>query len=247
MSTAQGDSIQPHRNYFIRHGTAIDIPQLAAVERSAGQVFRTVGLDAVADDEPMPAEVLTRYMEEGHLWVAVSTPSSVPAQSVSESTIEGDGEVVGFLACFPIVHPNPQAQSPPSQAELQDNLAGSYYLHIAELSVHSDHQRQGLGKRLLDAMFAETSDTNRMPMGGMRGYQFHGYSLTTYRHLSFNAPFYARRGFRELPVSGIEPCVGRRGKELWDEEQGKIVMPEMRCWMVRAVGYAGEEEGSGRV
>ena len=57
--------------------------------------------------------------------------------------------------------------------------------------------------------------------------------MTTYRDLVFNGPFYARFGFEEIEIGEIEQVVGVRGKELWEEEQAKIVARERRCWMVK--------------
>lgn len=44
---------------------------LREIERAAGERFREVGLPDVADDEPLPTEVLARYAMEGRSWVAV--------------------------------------------------------------------------------------------------------------------------------------------------------------------------------
>lgn len=59
-------------------------------------------------------------------------------------------------------------------------------LHIDELDVRQDQQGQGLGRRLL----AEAEAWARA-----RGLQ--RLSLTTFRAIPWNAPFYARVGFRE--------------------------------------------------
>lgn len=59
-------------------------------------------------------------------------------------------------------------------------------LHIDELDVRRDRQGQGLGRRLL----ATAADYARA----------HGYvalSLTTFRNVPWNGPFYASFGFRE--------------------------------------------------
>jgi len=44
---------------------------LRDIERAAGEQYREFGLHHVADDEPAPVEVLTRYAEDGRAWVAV--------------------------------------------------------------------------------------------------------------------------------------------------------------------------------
>lgn len=211
--------------YDVRLATEADIPLLGDIERSAGEVFRQVGLEAVADDEPMPDEVLWGYANAGQVWVAVA-----------------DGNVVvGFLACFPIAqHDTRQARS-----RGEDGPDADAFLHIAELSVHSAHQKRGLGRRLLETMFAEVKARPRVLATGFTGDErwqrgarvlIRGFSLTTYRHLAFNKAFYERMGFREVAVADIEGLVGQRGRELWEEEQAGILRPEMRCWMVRDLG-----------
>jgi GNAT superfamily N-acetyltransferase len=54
----------------VRPAATGDLGGLAAIERSAGERFREVGLEAVADDEPLPVEVLARAAAEGRAWVA---------------------------------------------------------------------------------------------------------------------------------------------------------------------------------
>ena len=61
-------------------------------------------------------------------------------------------------------------------------------LHIHELDVRQDRQGQGLGRRLL----GHAADWARAQ--GLRTM-----SLTTFRNIPWNAPFYAAFGFREWP------------------------------------------------
>ncbi|MEP7273774.1 MAG: GNAT family N-acetyltransferase [Acidobacteriota bacterium] len=63
--------------------------------------------------------------------------------------------------------------------ELQDSA------HLNELSVHPDHGRRGLGRRLVQAVCDWASAS---------GYS--SVTLSTFRDISWNAPFYARLGFR---------------------------------------------------
>lgn len=211
--------------YDVRLATEADIPLLGDIERSAGEVFRQVGLEAVADDEPMPEEVLRGYANAGQVWVAVADRNVV----------------VGFLACFPIA----QQDTRQAWGRGEHGPDVDAFLHIAELSVHSAHQKRGLGRRLLETMFAEVQARPRVLATGFTGDErwqrgarvlIRGFSLTTYRHLAFNKAFYERMGFSEVAVGDIEGLVGRRGRELWEEEQAGILRPEMRCWMVRDLG-----------
>ena len=59
--------------------------------------------------------------------------------------------------------------------------------HISELYVHLDRQRRGLGGRLIEHALGEAR---------RRG--FDSASLTTFRDVPWNAPFYARFGFEVL-------------------------------------------------
>ncbi|MBP7817715.1 MAG: GNAT family N-acetyltransferase [Phenylobacterium sp.] len=73
-----------------------------------------------------------------------------------------DGTVTGFVATEP----------------LDDAL------HILEMAVHQDHQRQGIGARLMAAALDH----------GKRA-SYPAATLTTFRTIPWNAPFYARLGF----------------------------------------------------
>ncbi|WP_438015126.1 GNAT family N-acetyltransferase [Sorangium sp. So ce315] len=61
-------------------------------------------------------------------------------------------------------------------------------LHIRELDVDLDHQGRGLGRRLLSHVIAWA-----------RTAKFQALTLTTFRTVPWNGPFYATMGFRELP------------------------------------------------
>jgi ribosomal protein S18 acetylase RimI-like enzyme len=55
----------------VRPSRADDGPALREIERVAGEQFRQVGLDDVADGEPATVEVLADYARAGRSWVAV--------------------------------------------------------------------------------------------------------------------------------------------------------------------------------
>jgi GNAT superfamily N-acetyltransferase len=66
-------------------------------------------------------------------------------------------------------------------------------VHIAELDVSPDHQRRGVGTRLLQALAAWAAD--------------HGFAeitLTTYRDIPWNAPAYRGMGFDFVPSSELD-------------------------------------------
>ena len=60
------------------------------------------------------------------------------------------------------------------------------FAHLAQLSVHPDAMRQGIGAALVRAAMREAWQLG-----------FDRLSLTTYRDLPWNGPFYARLGFVE--------------------------------------------------
>lgn len=59
-------------------------------------------------------------------------------------------------------------------------------LHLYELSVRADHQRQGVGSLLLNAVIDHA-----------RSETYAHISLTTYRSIVWNGPFYCKHGFHE--------------------------------------------------
>ncbi|NUT97900.1 MAG: GNAT family N-acetyltransferase [Saccharothrix sp.] len=66
------------------------------------------------------------------------------------------------------------------------------HAHVEQISVHPDHARRGIGAALLDHV--ETWATAR----GLAGL-----TLTTFRDVPWNAPYYERLGFRE--VTALSP------------------------------------------
>lgn len=73
------------------------------------------------------------------------------------------------------------------------------FLHLAELSVDPDHGRKGLGRTLVEAVDA---------LARARGLA--GVTLTTFRDVPFNEPFYAGLGFAELPLADAPDQLRRR-------------------------------------
>ncbi|MGP3988310.1 GNAT family N-acetyltransferase [Streptomyces sp. 3N207] len=67
-------------------------------------------------------------------------------------------------------------------------------LHIEQLSVHPDRARRGIGRALLDHLTARAA-ADRMP----------ALTLTTFTDVPWNAPYYARLGFRTLAAHELGP------------------------------------------
>jgi len=92
-------------------------------------------------------------------------------------------------------------------------------LHIGELDVHPDWQRQGIGRRIVTAMLQEA-----------RARQLDGVTLTTDRFAPFNAPFYASLGFRGVEGEACPP----RLRAILDAEHAGGLDPLRRLAMVLA-------------
>ncbi|MGE0351356.1 MAG: GNAT family N-acetyltransferase [Hydrogenophaga sp.] len=70
-------------------------------------------------------------------------------------------------------------------------------LHIAEMDVLPDRAGRGAGSRLLEAAFVAAI-----------GMGLRSVTLTTFEHLPWNAPFYARRGFQPVADLSDFPHLG---------------------------------------
>src|SRR5437868_13899551 len=70
-STARDGRETPSMVVGIRATRSEESPALQLIERRAGERFREVGLDHIADDEPLSAELLAEYAAAGRCWVAV--------------------------------------------------------------------------------------------------------------------------------------------------------------------------------
>lgn len=62
------------------------------------------------------------------------------------------------------------------------------HLHLHQIAVHPAHARQGIGAALMAAVFARAEGV--------------GVTLTTFRDVPWNGPWYARLGFAELTSPG---------------------------------------------
>ncbi|TSD86291.1 GNAT family N-acetyltransferase [Mycobacterium sp. KBS0706] len=67
-------------------------------------------------------------------------------------------------------------------------------LHIEELDVHPDHARRGLGAALIERLDAIARDRGLPEL-----------TLSTFRDVPWNAPYYARLGFVPMPDEALGP------------------------------------------
>jgi len=138
----------------LRPARADEIETLRDLERASAQRF--VGLmDALAADEPTPAEVLAARIEAGGLVVAV------PAEAVA-----------GFVMFRPV----------------EDRA------YVEQIDVLPAHAGRRIGAALLDAV------AERARAAGLVGL-----SLSTFRDVPWNAPYYRRLGFVEVVGDALTP------------------------------------------
>ena len=76
----------------VRAARREDGPAQQAIERLAGEQFRVVGLDSVADDEPASFEELADYATDGRSWVAVDAEDR-PIGYVVVDEVDGNAHV----------------------------------------------------------------------------------------------------------------------------------------------------------
>jgi GNAT superfamily N-acetyltransferase len=163
----------------IRKTKPADAPFLPALERSAGEAFRTIpSLAWIADADDQSVETHLAHIAAGTSWVA---------------TDEAGGPI-GFLA-----------------AEVCDDE-----LHIEEFSVRLDRQGSGCGRALMAEAIAWA-----------KARALRAVTLTTFRDVPWNAPYYARKGFRVL--AGHE--IGSRLADALRREVERGFPGERRCAM----------------
>ncbi len=91
-------------------------------------------------------------------------------------------------------------------------------LHIWEMDVLPDFQGRGIGSGLVRACLIDAGNSG-----------FSAVTLTTFRDVGWNAPFYARLGFEEVVALDAHP---RLAGELANEADDGLPI-ERRCAMVR--------------
>ncbi|MFJ2995209.1 GNAT family N-acetyltransferase [Pandoraea sp. NPDC087047] len=163
----------------IRIATPGDAPALPPVDRSAGELFRSLPeLAWLADGEGMPVARHRELIERGVVWVAV----------------DHDDRPVAFL-----------------EAEVFGDE-----LHVWEVSVHRDWQLRGLGRALMTAAAEHAMRTGLAAL-----------TLTTFRDVPWNGPFYTRLGF--APIAA--PDLSERLRQVLGHEVAAGLPAGRRCAM----------------
>jgi GNAT superfamily N-acetyltransferase len=94
--------------------------------------------------------------------------------------------------------------------------------HLEEMDVRPSHGRRGLGRALLEAVFAWARSEGHESV-----------TLTTFRDLPWNAPFYTRAGFRALSADEIDSTL----RALVRDEASRGLDPEKRVVMRRHLSF----------
>ncbi len=166
----------------IRPARRHELEALVAIERDAGRVFATVGMPAIAADDPGSVAELEPFRAGGRAWVAVD---------------DADRPVAYLLSA------------------VVDGCA-----HVEQVSVAPTHARRGLGAALVDHLAATAASQGRPAV-----------TLTTFRDVPWNAPYYERLGF-----TVVEPAdQGPELRALVAEEARRIPGDAPRVAMRRAV------------
>jgi GNAT superfamily N-acetyltransferase len=89
-------------------------------------------------------------------------------------------------------------------------------LHIWQIAVHQDHQGQGIGRRLIDAACRIAREKGARAL-----------TLTTFRDVPWNEPYYRRLGFQMFADDAVPP----RLRGILDKETQAGLPPKQRCAM----------------
>lgn len=92
-------------------------------------------------------------------------------------------------------------------------------LYLDQVSVHPDHGQKGIGRALVEQVLNEAG-RRKLPH----------VSLSTFRDLAWNGPFYASLGFKELPREKLDPYM----LEIEDAQKPFMDVTK-RCFMRRKV------------
>lgn len=94
-------------------------------------------------------------------------------------------------------------------------------VHLEEIDVHPEHGRRGLGAAMLEAVCAWAHDA---------GYP--AVTLSTFREVPWNGPFYARHGFRVLEAHELSPGLAA----VVEDERARGLRTDLRAIMRRETG-----------
>lgn len=76
----------------IRPAEAIDLAAIPGIDAQAGRRFRDVGLESIAEAEPLGKDILHAHLENGTAWVAVDSQDQLIAFALA-SRVDGQGHL----------------------------------------------------------------------------------------------------------------------------------------------------------
>jgi GNAT superfamily N-acetyltransferase len=147
----------------------------------------------------------TLFAEIGMPEIAADEPASV--ETLAEYVRDGRAWVATDEADTPVGY---------AIVDIVDGLA-----HLEQLSVIPDHGRKGLGAKLLHHVEQWAGQHEKEAV-----------TLTTFRDIPWNAPFYANHGYRVMTDDEIGPEL----EDLRDTEAQHGLDPELRVCMRRDLG-----------
>ncbi|KAL9621647.1 MAG: hypothetical protein Q9160_003899 [Pyrenula sp. 1 TL-2023] len=176
----------------IRSATPSDVFQLPRLEIVGGDIFRTVGMVAIADDAPPALALFQASQETGHIWVATTQTSASSPDDVQK--------IVGYVE----IHLLQLAEGQPQSA------------HIQQVTVSPEFAGQRIGARLVQHVEAWAMEQ-----------RFENISLTTFRDVPWNAPYYQRLGFS---VVGDEELLEAKNAALKDVVDKELKVDILAKW-----------------
>jgi GNAT superfamily N-acetyltransferase len=160
------------------------------------------------EELPLLPEIERRASE---LFLAFPFTAELPADPSPLSEFE-TAERQGLLWVARLRAPGVTPDEPVGFAMVEDF---GPHLHLEEVDVLPEHGRQGLGTRLVREVL-KLAVTRRRAV-----------TLSTFRSIPWNAPFYARLGFRELADDDWSPALADRMRE----EAARGLTPDLRIAM----------------
>ena len=107
----------------------------------------------------------------------------------------------------------------PAGFALVSHRGGTLYLD--QISVHPDHARRGLGATLVRHVFQVAKQRRLKTV-----------TLSTFRDVPWNGPFYRKLGFREIPREEMADWM-----LALEKIQAESLDVSQRCFMVRKIGW----------
>jgi GNAT superfamily N-acetyltransferase len=140
-----------------------------------------MGGDATVDPVHADSSIRPVRTDELALLPAVEAAADTMFAPFDRGPFPGPGTPEEFAAALVVL----VAGDPPVGLCRIDALGEG--AHLEQLSVHPEHGRRGIGRRLL-----------RAGIDWARAHDYDELTLTTYRDVPWNGPFYASEGFVEI-------------------------------------------------